>query len=270
MVLSQVGGGVYTSRFTVLGGILGALTYGLLENGIKNRWLSKGPMGPTGKFYADVLVGRPFWHFGIPLGAACVTFAILLERLVEWKADLPVRLVVPLSEDVCGESFDALLCPAWPPSVAGLFLGTLQVPAVLLVGTALGSSTSYMVVASAWAIPFRSMVKTRWPYIAHFATPHLKTWWQLLYCGFAVVGARLVLDAAGDVGGAPGVDAISATVGGFFMIFGSRLASGCTSGHGITGCGLVRLQSFIAVPAMFGGGILTALAWNVYTKGGFA
>ena len=38
-----------------------------------------------------------------------------------------------------------------------------------------------------------------------------------------------------------------AFVGGFLMIFGSRIASGCTSGHGLSGMALLSLKSIIAV-----------------------
>ena len=36
-------------------------------------------------------------------------------------------------------------------------------------------------------------------------------------------------------------------VGGFLVIFGARLADGCTSGHGITGMGHLTLRSMVAV-----------------------
>jgi len=42
------------------------------------------------------------------------------------------------------------------------------------------------------------------------------------------------------------------------LTLGARIAGGCTSGHGLSGAGLLFLPSFVAVPAMFGGGIATA------------
>jgi uncharacterized membrane protein YedE/YeeE len=47
--------------------------------------------------------------------------------------------------------------------------------------------------------------------------------------------------------------------GGFAMIFGSRLAGGCTSGHGITGMSLLSVSSIISVAAMFAGGMVLSL-----------
>jgi uncharacterized membrane protein YedE/YeeE len=44
-------------------------------------------------------------------------------------------------------------------------------------------------------------------------------------------------------------------VGGFLLVFGSRLAAGCPSGHGFSGMGSLAAGSFVAVAAMFAGGI---------------
>jgi uncharacterized membrane protein YedE/YeeE len=45
----------------------------------------------------------------------------------------------------------------------------------------------------------------------------------------------------------------------FLLVGGARLANGCTSGHGISGMAHLATVSFVAVPAMFGGAIGTAL-----------
>jgi len=50
-----------------------------------------------------------------------------------------------------------------------------------------------------------------------------------------------------------------AFLGGFIMLFGARIAGGCTSGHGISGMAQLSVGSTIAVAAMFAGGIATAL-----------
>ncbi|KAB2574682.1 UPF0394 membrane protein [Lasiodiplodia theobromae] len=59
--------------------------------------------------------------------------------------------------------------------------------------------------------------------------------------------------------GSADVAASTALLGGFAMVFGARLAGGCTSGHGISGLVTFSWASFISVAAMFGSGILTAL-----------
>jgi uncharacterized membrane protein YedE/YeeE len=42
------------------------------------------------------------------------------------------------------------------------------------------------------------------------------------------------------------------------MLFGARIADGCTSGHGLSGMAQPSVGSTVAVAAMFAGGILTA------------
>ncbi len=51
---------------------------------------------------------------------------------------------------------------------------------------------------------------------------------------------------------------LSALIGGIFLGFGSRLANGCTSGHGISGTMQLSISSWIAVIFFFLGGIITA------------
>jgi len=47
-------------------------------------------------------------------------------------------------------------------------------------------------------------------------------------------------------------------VGGLFIGFGTRLAGGCTSGHGIFGLANLELPSVIATASFMGAGILTS------------
>ena len=51
---------------------------------------------------------------------------------------------------------------------------------------------------------------------------------------------------------------VMAFVGGFVLLFGARLAGGCTSGHGISGINQVAVGSLVTVVFMFIGGIITA------------
>jgi len=55
---------------------------------------------------------------------------------------------------------------------------------------------------------------------------------------------------------------LPAFIGGFCLVFGARLANGCTSGHGLSGMGMLTLVSFVAVVCMFGTGIIVGVTWN--------
>ena len=72
----------------------------------------------------------------------------------------------------------------------------------------------------------------------------------------------LTLHSAGFaklVHGSPVLGTLVLLVGGLLVGFGTRMAGGCTSGHGL--CGVSRLQkgSLLATAAFFGMGVVTAL-----------
>ncbi|KAK6999777.1 UPF0394 inner membrane protein YeeE, partial [Biomphalaria glabrata] len=86
----------------------------------------------------------------------------------------------------------------------------------------------------------------------------LGNWWQVFYVSGAILGARLSASASDTIGTVEGIGQWYSFFGGLVMLYGSRLAGGCTSGHGLSGMGLLALISFVAVPSMFAGGISTA------------
>ena len=53
------------------------------------------------------------------------------------------------------------------------------------------------------------------------------------------------------------------TVGGILVGFGTRLSSGCTSGHGISGISRFSLRSIIATITFMTVGIITVLITNI-------
>jgi hypothetical protein len=53
-------------------------------------------------------------------------------------------------------------------------------------------------------------------------------------------------------------------VGGVLVGFGTRLAGGCSSGHGLSGCGRLRPVSMVATAVFFGTAVLVSfLLWKV-------
>lgn len=158
---------------------------------------------------------------------------------------------------------------AWSPYAAGVVIGLLQIPAFLLIDTALGASSSYVTVSghlAAIADPGVKAIK----YVAR----HLegaKNWWQVAVVVGIALGAFLSSRLSGTARSAPSpvwqraighhsppTRFAMAFAGGFLMLLGARIADGCTSGHGISGSAQLAIGSFIAVAAMFGGAMLTA------------
>lgn len=163
---------------------------------------------------------------------------------------------------------------AWSPYVAGLIVGLLQIPTFLLMNTALGASSSFVTVGAHIA----SVVDPAAAQIKYFAS-HMagaKNWWQVAVVAGIAIGAFLSMKLSGARrstisavwGRTMGVTSLSARapiafLAGFIMLFGARIAGGCTSGHGISGIAQLSVGSTIAVIAMFAGGMLVA---NLFFK----
>ena len=96
--------------------------------------------------------------------------------------------------------------------------------------------------------------------------------WQVAMVGGIAIGALLSMRLSGArrqpispiwqraLGtSSPTVRYVVAFVAGFLMLFGARIADGCTSGHGLSGLAQLSVGSTVAVAGMFAGGIITAM-----------
>lgn len=159
---------------------------------------------------------------------------------------------------------------AWSPYVAGVVIGLLQIPAFLLINTALGTSSSYVTVAGTLAGVFDPAI-TQIDYVAKHL-PGAKNWWQVAMVVGIAVGAFISSRLSGTK--RQGVSRIWSRVlgtaslrvrmmlaffSGFLLLMGARIADGCTSGHGISGLAQLALSSFVTVACMFAGGMIVAL-----------
>ncbi|WP_404382397.1 YeeE/YedE thiosulfate transporter family protein [Caenispirillum salinarum] len=162
---------------------------------------------------------------------------------------------------------------AWSPYAAGVVIGLLQIPAFLLADTALGASSSFVSVAGYMASVFDPAVREM-DYFAKYMTSTKYAWQSALVVGIALgalLSTRLAKTrrprmsplwrAALPVSGFGGRAAM-AFAGGFVMLFGARMAGGCTSGHGISGIGQLAVGSILTIAAMFAGGIAVAMMYR--------
>lgn len=156
---------------------------------------------------------------------------------------------------------------AWSPYLAGVLIGLLQIPAFLLIETALGASSSYVTIGglvASWVDPAIVNID----YVAKHIAATGKNWWQVAFVGSVAVGAFISARLSGALRhgispiwaralgtAAPGVRYAVAFLAGFLMLFGARIADGCTSGHGLSGVAQLAVGSTVAVAAMFAGGI---------------
>ena len=159
---------------------------------------------------------------------------------------------------------------AWSPYVAGVVIGLLQIPAFLLIETALGASSSYVTVGGLLASVVDPTVN-QIDYVAKHIAATGKNWWQVALVVGVAVGAFVSMRLSGARRQAispvwsralgtskPAIRYTIAFGAGFLMLFGARIADGCTSGHGLSGVAQLAVSSTIAVVAMFVGGIATA------------
>jgi hypothetical protein len=160
---------------------------------------------------------------------------------------------------------------AWSPYVAGIVIGLLQIPAFLLIETALGTSSSYVTVGgliAGWVDP--AILKI--DYVAKHVAATGKNWWQVALVVGIALGAFVSSRMSGTRRQAispiwqralgspsPARRYAVAFAAGFLMLVGARIADGCTSGHGLSGVAQLAVGSIVAVAAMFAGGIATGL-----------
>lgn len=87
-------------------------------------------------------------------------------------------------------SIFSLSAKAWSPYVAGIVIGLLQIPAFLIVETALGVSSSYVTIgtlAASWVDP--SILDL--DYVARHVAATAKNWWQVALVAGIAIGAFL-------------------------------------------------------------------------------
>ncbi len=159
-----------------------------------------------------------------------------------------------------------LTARVWSPYAAGIVIGLLQIPAFLIVNTALGASSSFVTVAASLVSLFDPAINAIPYFKSHVSTA--KDWWQVALMAGVALGAFLSVSMAGT--GRPAMSEMWGRVmgirsfpvrlalafaGGFILLLGARIANGCTSGHGVSGLAQLAVSSTIAMAAMFASGI---------------
>ena len=214
MVLVQLGGGVPWSFITFIGGLFGALVHGLC-----NSYLMRDTKGDLilSKTLSEIL-----WNINPTITRSLVICFLGISVLL-------MELYIPWTDEYKNGSVSSNIFTdeAWPPSVCGVLVGLLQFFSILLLSKSLGTSSSYTSLVS---IPFAS--KDKYEYFSKFRTG-LSNWLTVVFVSFAVLGGFASSKLGGVFAMSSGIHPYSAFLGGFLMVFGARIAGGCTSGHGI-------------------------------------
>lgn len=164
---------------------------------------------------------------------------------------------------------------SWSPYVVGLGIGVLSWFAFAVADHPLGISTAFEHTAALAEKSLVPEIERTNEYFAKKAeagkSPKIGLGWMLVLGVF--VGALLSSWLSGDrtseavpamwrerFGGSVPLRLTAAFFAGALMLFGARLADGCTSGHGISGNLQLAVSSWVFTAVFFAAAILTSLA----------
>ena len=168
--------------------------------------------------------------------------------------------------------------PRWSPYLVGAGIGVLSWATFFFMEKALGTSTSFVGAAgtAVCAIAPDHVAENAY-YLKEYGTkagafkPIFD--WQMALDLALVAGAFLAAWLGGTLrkervptvwaerfGPSVAKRYAAAFIGGLVLIFGARMAGGCTSGHGISGGLQLAVSSWTFFVSMFISGIMTALA----------
>ena len=170
------------------------------------------------------------------------------------------------------QSINHLRKKSWSPYVVGSALGVLSWFAFLTADHPLGITTAFEYTAGLLIKPLADSGSPATHYLAE-ETPKIDWEWALVLGVFlgALVSATLSKDRTPEkvpclwqqrFGNSIGKRYLVAFLGGAIMMFGARMAKGCTSGHGISGALQLAAASWLFVVTFFIAGIATA--WALY------
>ncbi|KAJ9155087.1 YeeE/YedE family protein [Pleurostoma richardsiae] len=131
------------------------------------------------------------------------------------------------------------------PVVGGLLIGAAQLTSIVLRKSLLGISTCYEEVGDwvAWCVTGGKRGARPAASAIILAVGMVAGSWGLVKLDPSIVAPTTV-----------SVSPVKSFVGGVLMVVGSRLAGGCTSGHGISGISLLSVSSLITIGSAFGFG----------------
>ena len=162
---------------------------------------------------------------------------------------------------------------AWPPVAVGAAVGLLSWFAFATADHPIGITTAFehtAALAGKAAVPGAGEANEYYAARAAEGKPPKIGWEWMLVVG-VFLGAALSAWLSGDrtrqrvpelwrqrFGDGVGTRYAAAFLGGLVMMFGARLAQGCTSGHGISGALQLAVASWLFVAVFFPVGVATA------------
>lgn len=226
-VVPQVATGVASGPLVFAGGILGGALYSRFGKYFQRSIYTQVELENNTTLYESV---------GISRNAGIIGFIATCTAVVA-------------ASEYFFPGTTVLLIPA---AAGGLLMGLTQLSSLLLTGATLGISSAYEQIGDVfwWFEKYIFESSSEKP----SAPPQITD--NMIFAFGTMLGSYAVSKMVDLPVSAPmDISTFRAVFGGAVMIFGSRLAGGCTSGHGISGMSQLSLSSIVSVAAMFAGGM---------------
>ncbi|KAF6823085.1 YeeE/YedE family protein [Colletotrichum musicola] len=226
-VLAQIAVGTQSGIYVLGGAVLAGIAWtGALQNLITSNAAAAAPENPKLTVYERIGVNR-----AVSFVAFEAVFASVIYATMKYTPVSSYAVVAP--------------------TIGGLLIGLAQLFSLLTRKSMLGVSTSYDEIGRYFWWAVRGGGEKGKPAscsnIVFSAGLAAGAWAVAAFSPVFALGAA-------DTTVSPSL----AVAGGFLIGLGSRIAGGCTSGHGLSGASLFSTASFITVISMFGAGALVA------------
>ncbi|PVH74126.1 hypothetical protein DL98DRAFT_605698 [Cadophora sp. DSE1049] len=245
----------------ILGGVLlgfGMSLTGACPGTLVPQLTTGVPSGPQ-VLFGGLMGGILYSRFGKPLIGQVQNKALMEKPTVFQNLEVKQGNATAVYEAMCLAMIGSLMhyfpdkADLLAPSVVGgLLIGFSQVASLFLTGGTLGISSAYEQLGDLcwWAeesvLEGRTAPRPSIKSTAFVAGTVLGSWALFRYLSLPTPASNFEIGTA------------RAVLGGVLLTFGSRLAGGCTSGHGISGMSQLSISSIITVAAMFAGGVALA------------
>lgn len=227
-MIVQIGAGVRTGVFALAGAVLGGIIYtGFVGPAVKKQNDTEGT-----KPEVSTLNGG----LGMSKTATIALFETLCIALIA-----TTTLLTPAAPE-----------PLIPGYIGGLLIGSAQIFSLITRRSMMGISGSYEEVG-----------KYFWWLLSGAQSASKPGYGNIVFGSGVLAGAYGLAKAMPELVEGPVAEVSPglAVAGGCLMIVGSRVAGGCTSGHGISGISLLSTSSVVTITSAFAAGAAVATAF---------
>ncbi|QBZ58772.1 hypothetical protein PoMZ_03730 [Pyricularia oryzae] len=231
-VAAQIGLGIPSGYWTFVGGVAG----GIVWTGFVRPWMARRNAQEGAKTAGKKPCLTVHECVGVSPRVGLVVFEALAAAAI--GATLNVK------------TLSANGTRHIEPVVGGLLIAGAQLVSLLIRRSMVGTSTV-----------FDELGELFWWAVSGGQRP--KSMSALAFVTGIILGSATLARAFPTALAGTGFSDVSATraaLGGFAMAIGSRVAGGCTAGHGISGMSLMSVSSIITVASMFISGIVVTKA----------